>query len=126
MRLASWRWGGTDHVGTISHCGREATPLACRDASLGVLPLIDALARGAPLPPAAGTRLPVHTVTLRAPIPLPRRNIFCVGRNYRSHAAELAGSVQAPPIERYTLDAAADAHARLESRASSGALVLLT
>lgn len=93
MRLASWRWGGTDHVGTISSCGREATPLACRDASLGVLPLIDALAHGAPLPPAAGTRLPVQALTLRAPIPLPRRNIFCVGRNYREHAAELAGSV---------------------------------
>jgi NADPH:quinone reductase-like Zn-dependent oxidoreductase len=30
-----------------------------------------------------------------------------------------------PPIERFTLDAAAQAHARLESRASVGALVLL-
>jgi len=26
-------------------------------------------------------------------IPVPRRNIFCVGRNYRAHAKELAGSV---------------------------------
>lgn len=47
-------------------------------------------------------------------------------RAARLWAALADGSVQPPPIERYTLDAAADAHARLESRASSGALVLLT
>jgi len=35
------------------------------------------------------------------------------------------GSLKAPPIERYALDAAAQAHARLESRATVGALVLL-
>ncbi len=36
------------------------------------------------------------------------------------------GTLRAPPIERYTLDAAAQAHARLESRATIGPLVLLT
>ena len=60
MRLASWNWGGRDHVGTISPDGREATPLGVRDASLGVLPLIQALARGEPLPQPSGTRLPVE------------------------------------------------------------------
>ena len=35
------------------------------------------------------------------------------------------GALRAPPIERYALDAAAQAHERLESRASIGALVLL-
>jgi len=34
------------------------------------------------------------------------------------------GTLRRPPIERYALDAAAQAHARLESRASTGALVL--
>jgi len=38
-------------------------------------------------------RLPVDAITLRAPLPKPLRQIFCVGRNYRSHAAELATSV---------------------------------
>jgi NADPH2:quinone reductase len=37
-----------------------------------------------------------------------------------------AGTLKLPPIERFTLEAAAQAHERLESRASSGALVLLT
>jgi NADPH:quinone reductase len=35
-----------------------------------------------------------------------------------------AGTLRAPPIERFTLDAAAQAHARLESRATIGAVVL--
>lgn len=93
MRLASWSWGGREHVGTISADGREAAPLAVRDSSAGVLPLIQALARGETLPPASGTRLPVDVVTLRAPLPRPLRSLFCIGRNYRAHAQELAGTV---------------------------------
>ena len=93
MRLASWSWGGRDHVGTISADGREATPLACRDASLGTLPLIQALARGVGLPAPSGARLPVGVITLRSPLPKPLRTLFCVGRNYRAHAAELATTV---------------------------------
>jgi 2-keto-4-pentenoate hydratase/2-oxohepta-3-ene-1,7-dioic acid hydratase in catechol pathway len=93
MRLASWSWGGREHVGTISADGREAAPLAVRDASAGVLPLIQALARGETLPPASGTRLPVDVITLRAPLPRPLRSLFCIGRNYRAHAQELAGTV---------------------------------
>jgi 2-keto-4-pentenoate hydratase/2-oxohepta-3-ene-1,7-dioic acid hydratase in catechol pathway len=93
MRIASWSWGGRDHVGTVSPCGREATPLAVADASTGALGVIQALARGETLPPASGTRLPVDAITLRAPLPRPLRSLFCAGRNYRAHAAELAGSV---------------------------------
>jgi NADPH:quinone reductase len=36
-----------------------------------------------------------------------------------------AGTLRAPPIERFTLEAAAQAHARIEARATIGALVLL-
>jgi NADPH:quinone reductase len=43
----------------------------------------------------------------------------------RLWAALADGSIVAPPIERFTLDAAGQAHARLESRASTGSLVLL-
>jgi 2-keto-4-pentenoate hydratase/2-oxohepta-3-ene-1,7-dioic acid hydratase in catechol pathway len=93
MRLASWVWGGQNQVGTVSADGREATPLRVADASRGALPLIEALVRGEPLPAAAGPRLPVEVLRLRAPLPLPRRSLFCVGRNYRAHAAELAQSV---------------------------------
>jgi NADPH:quinone reductase len=46
-------------------------------------------------------------------------------RAQRLWAALAAGHVRLPPIERYTLGAAAQAHVRLESRASVGALVLV-
>ena len=93
MRLASWQWGGRDQVGTVSPDGREATPLAIADASRGVLPLIQMLMRGEPMPSPSGARLPVEALTLRAPLPRPLRSLFCVGRNYHAHAAELATTV---------------------------------
>jgi 2-keto-4-pentenoate hydratase/2-oxohepta-3-ene-1,7-dioic acid hydratase in catechol pathway len=93
MRIASWSWGGQYHVGTISPCGREATPLVCANSSGGSLPLIQALVRGESLPAASGARLPVDVLTLHAPLLRPLRNLWCVGRNYRAHAAELADSV---------------------------------
>lgn len=93
MRIASWRWGGRNHVGIVSACGREATPLAVEDAARGALPLIRTLAGGGALPPASGPRLPLEALELRAPLPQPLRGLFCVGRNYRAHAAELAGTV---------------------------------
>jgi 2-keto-4-pentenoate hydratase/2-oxohepta-3-ene-1,7-dioic acid hydratase in catechol pathway len=80
-------------VGTISACGRELTPLAVGDASRGALGLIQSLARGESPPPPSGARLPSEVVALRAPLPQPLRSLFCAGRNYRDHAAELATTV---------------------------------
>jgi len=93
MRIASWSWDGRLQVGTVSADGREATPLAVADASRGALPLIEMLAQGVSLPGASGARLAVEAIELHAPLPKPLRSIFCIGRNYRSHAAELAESV---------------------------------
>ena len=47
-------------------------------------------------------------------------------RAERLWAALADEAVKLPPIERWSLDAAARAHERLESRATSGALVLMT
>ncbi|MEV6898520.1 fumarylacetoacetate hydrolase family protein [Amycolatopsis sp. NPDC051372] len=38
------------------------------------------------------TPVPLADVRLRAPFPTPRRNIYCVGKNYREHAAEFGRS----------------------------------
>ena len=46
-------------------------------------------------------------------------------RAARVWAALADGSIKLPPIERHSLESAAAAHARLESRATSGALVLI-
>jgi 2-keto-4-pentenoate hydratase/2-oxohepta-3-ene-1,7-dioic acid hydratase in catechol pathway len=93
MRIASWSWGGRAHVGTVSPSGGEVTPLAVADPERGALGVIQALARGEALPSVAGARLPLDAVELRAPLPRPLRNVWCVGRNYHAHAAELAESV---------------------------------
>ncbi|MDO9708079.1 fumarylacetoacetate hydrolase family protein [Paracraurococcus lichenis] len=53
-------------------------------AGPGALAAIRALAAD---PPAAAI-LPAGAWTLLAPIPRPRRNVFCVGRNYMDHVAE--------------------------------------
>lgn len=37
-------------------------------------------------------RVPLSSVTVLAPIPEPRRDIFCVGKNYFAHAAEFHSS----------------------------------
>jgi hypothetical protein len=58
MRIASWSWGGRHHVGRVSPCGTEATPwaLPAGAADAGVLPVIQAAARGEGWPEAQGTR----------------------------------------------------------------------
>lgn len=93
MRVATWSWGGRLQAGTVSDDGLELTPLAVGDGERGVLEIIERLVAGDGLPRAAGPRLPLEAVTLAAPIPQPRRNLICIGRNYRSHAAELATTV---------------------------------
>ena len=45
-------------------------------------------------------------------------------RAHRVWSALADGTLKLPPIERFTLDAAAQAHARLESRGTIGALIL--
>ena len=39
-----------------------------------------------------GPAYQIEAVEILAPIPVPRRNIFCVGKNYREHAVEFGRS----------------------------------
>ena len=92
MKLATFQWGGKRNVGVLSADGSELNPLEF-DARRGLLALVGHLAGGGALPKAAGPRLALSAVLLDAPLPQQRRSLFCVGRNYRSHAHELADSV---------------------------------
>jgi 2-keto-4-pentenoate hydratase/2-oxohepta-3-ene-1,7-dioic acid hydratase in catechol pathway len=94
VKIATYWWGGKRHVGRVSDDAAELTPLALGDAAhhAGALSLVEHLARGLPFPATAGTRLPLSAVRLDAPIPQPRRNLFCVGKNYHEHAREFAAS----------------------------------
>ncbi|MBW6396623.1 fumarylacetoacetate hydrolase family protein [Roseomonas sp. HJA6] len=58
--------------------------IALIEAGSAALATVRALAAN---PPAAAV-LPLSSVALQAPIPQPRRNVFCVGRNYMDHVAE--------------------------------------
>ena len=40
--------------------------------------------------------LPLDSLTLLAPIPTPRKNIFCVGKNYAEHAIEMGSKEDIP------------------------------
>jgi 2-keto-4-pentenoate hydratase/2-oxohepta-3-ene-1,7-dioic acid hydratase in catechol pathway len=95
VRIASYFWGGQRQVGLVTDDGKSVTPLAlpAGQAQKGVLAIIEMLAEGQPMPGAGGASLPLSAVQLDAPIPLPRRNVFCVGRNYHAHAKELQASV---------------------------------
>jgi 2-keto-4-pentenoate hydratase/2-oxohepta-3-ene-1,7-dioic acid hydratase in catechol pathway len=93
MRIATYRHQGRRGVGRLAAEGQDLEPfeLGADAARRGTLALVERLADGDGLPPT-GAALPLAQVTLEAPIPLPRRNIFCVGKNYHEHAHEFARS----------------------------------
>jgi len=93
MRLATYRHQNRRAVGRLTRDGEsvEAYQLNPEEERRGVLALVERLAAGTALP-ATGPAIPLAQVTLEAPLPRPRRNIFCVGKNYHAHAKEFAGS----------------------------------
>ncbi|MDP9932072.1 fumarylacetoacetate hydrolase family protein [Variovorax paradoxus] len=95
MRIATFTSEGHRKVGLVSADGKTVTPLELTQgqADSGVLTLIESLAEGGSLPEAAGPPVNLIDVVLDAPLPKPRRNLWCVGRNYHAHAKELAASV---------------------------------
>ena len=91
MRLATIVHEGQQRVGRLAADG-QSIELFAGDGSHGALPLIEAAAQGRALPPLHG-RVALAGARFLAPLPLPRRNLFCVGRNYHAHANELRDSV---------------------------------
>jgi 2-keto-4-pentenoate hydratase/2-oxohepta-3-ene-1,7-dioic acid hydratase in catechol pathway len=95
LRIATYQYQGRRHLGLVADDGQTLHPLALDPtrARRGVLPLIEDHAAGGAWPEPTGETLALADVRLEAPLPLPRRNLFCVGRNYHAHAKELSGSV---------------------------------
>jgi 2-keto-4-pentenoate hydratase/2-oxohepta-3-ene-1,7-dioic acid hydratase in catechol pathway len=90
MRVATVSLAGECRVGQISADGSTIAPFAlpAAEASTGILALIH---NGASLPPTLSP-VPLTHASFEAPIPRPRRNIFCVGKNYHDHAQEFSRS----------------------------------
>ncbi|HEY3633988.1 MAG TPA: fumarylacetoacetate hydrolase family protein [Caldimonas sp.] len=95
MRIATFDVQGRRRVGAVSEDGQSITPFVLDDAeaSRGALTLIERHPAGDGAPQLSGERFALLDVQLEAPLPMPRRNLFCIGRNYHAHARELSGSV---------------------------------
>ncbi len=102
MRIATFHVGGRTRLGVVrgeriidlAHVARVAGISDRPDELSDMLALIaggqEALERVGDLLSSATieAELPLNLVRLLAPIPRPRKNVFCVGRNYAEHAAE--------------------------------------
>ena len=95
MRIATFRHQDRRQLGLVSADGQQISAFAEDqiDASQGAMALVQLLSKGAACPVPAGPTLALGEVKLEAPLPVPRRNIICVGRNYHAHARELRDSV---------------------------------
>ena len=89
MKLATVLLDGLQRVGCISS-DETRIELLTEEWS----DLVDIIAAGINTAEAtmSGQSLPLSSVRLLAPIPRPRRNIMCVGKNYLEHAKEFARS----------------------------------
>lgn len=83
MRLATFSVNHETMLGLVE--GENIHPAP----GLEMLQVIEMGAAGlAEVRARAGAPVPLASVELLAPIPNPRRNIFCIGMNYAEHAAE--------------------------------------
>ncbi|TDD92227.1 fumarylacetoacetate hydrolase family protein [Actinomadura rubrisoli] len=95
MKLVTFSPGSASpRVGTVD-LGMVRDVSGVLPANAGMLEVVEGWAEAAPLLAAAGADLPAYPladVRVHAPIPEPRRNIFCVGKNYREHVVEFGRS----------------------------------
>jgi len=106
MRLIVFRTGTeAPRIGELSADGTTVSPLVVSGpiAEQGVLVALDESGKLRGLP-RSGETLALSGLKLLAPVPRPRRNVFCVGKNYHEHVKEFARSgydssatTEAPP-----------------------------
>ena len=84
---------GAVRVGEVSADGKTVLELdlGVDVSESGVVAILNAQRAGL-LPTGHTARHAISDVRLLAPVPRPRRNVFCVGKNYFEHAREFAGS----------------------------------
>lgn len=90
MKIATIRQNGHFTAAIIDEAAQTARLLPGTSGENGGLPAI--LADPALASTSGGEIVPLDSVQLAAPIPRPRRNIFCIGKNYAAHAREMAKS----------------------------------
>lgn len=96
MKLVTYRYQDRPYFGAVSSDGQSVQPfdVPAHKAERAALEWIECTSRGDKRPdPLKQESVAIGDVTLMSPIPRPRRNVFCVGRNYHAHAKELSASV---------------------------------
>lgn len=93
MKIATFRIGDARKVGLVDDAAATIAPfqLPAEQAQSGIQHLIELRVAGSDLP-ATEAAIALDEVTFEAPLPHPRRNIFCVGKNYHDHAHEFSSS----------------------------------
>ena len=93
MKIATFRTGDARKVGLVDDAAATIAPfqLSAEQAQRGIQHLIELQVAGSDLP-ATEAAIALDEVTFEAPLPHPRRNIFCVGKNYHDHAHEFSSS----------------------------------
>jgi 2-keto-4-pentenoate hydratase/2-oxohepta-3-ene-1,7-dioic acid hydratase in catechol pathway len=95
MKVITFRHDGVAHVGAVMDDGKTVVDLTEAGVATSMLDLIerfDLLREKIDGVLSSGTTRSIDRIEILAPIPVPRRNIFCVGKNYYEHAAEFGSS----------------------------------
>ena len=100
MRLVTFTHNGAEHIGALDADTNTITDFSVADASLpktlqALIEMGDAgLVQAQAAVDGAGdnAKSNLTDVTLMAPIPVPRRDVMAVGRNYHEHAQEFHDS----------------------------------
>lgn len=104
MKLAAYSYQGADRIGIVDADGLNVRAV---EGVKDMVDLIELFGQFESALASSGPAVPIAQVRLRAPIAAPRRNIFCVGKNYREHAKEFArsgfesGAVKGAEIDEY-------------------------
>jgi len=102
VKLISYEYEGKTGIGVVEEGGIIAVP----DVAGSMLDLIElgagGLSRLRAAAKVATAFLPLDSVRLLAPIPIPRRNVICLGLNYAAHAMESTSVIgEKSPIPEY-------------------------
>jgi len=89
VKLARFVEGSRQRLGIVNDEASTIRPLDVEAEDM--TELIERYSDASELNSAARGELALDRIKLLAPV-MPRRNIFCVGKNYREHAKEFAGS----------------------------------
>lgn len=93
MKIATFKFNDLRMVGIVDEVAGTVAPfkINAEQAAQGIQSIIEQQVEQSSLPPTSDA-IALNSVVLEAPLPRPRRNVFCVGKNYFDHAHEFANS----------------------------------